>query len=104
MTELRHERSTLWVLWVKQILPPKVKLGAVVMVYGKLMTFGNGRSFQLVDSVLCKGKPQATGAALSKLLQPFIVDPSTYLPADLIHGDDFEGLVLPQPAMRGPIP
>jgi len=80
VTFLRSGRCRICVKWFNFALPPKVKVGAAIMVYGKLMTLHNGRVFQLVDSVVFNGRSGRTVLKeLSKALDRFIVDPSTYL-------------------------
>jgi len=59
------------------------------MAYGKVMTFSNGRSIQLIDSVLVKKlPPMKASALLSQALSPFIVDPKSYMPQAPEYGDD----------------
>jgi hypothetical protein len=54
---------------------------------GKMMTFGNGRTFQLVDSVLVEMRTASQAAReLSKAFEGFIVDPSTYLKGRMANG------------------
>jgi hypothetical protein len=76
---MRHSRALINVKWYRHVLPPGVKVGATVMVMGKVMTFNNGRTFQLVDSVVLKLSPVKAAKALSELLSPFVVDPESYL-------------------------
>jgi hypothetical protein len=88
-TLLRHSRAQINVKWYRHTLPPKVKIGATVMVMGKIMTFGNGRTFQLVDSVLVEMRTASQAAReLSKTFERFIVDPSTYLNGRTANGHD----------------
>src|SRR5262249_45238910 len=56
-TLLRSEHAMIRVRWFKDTLPPGVKIGAIVTVYGKLVTFNNGRMFQLIDSVVLELPP-----------------------------------------------
>lgn len=75
-TLVQSQRSRTWVIWFDHLLPPGVKVGADVIAWGKLMTFGNARSFQLVDSVLIKTiKGRAISQGLAEFLKPYIVPP-----------------------------
>jgi hypothetical protein len=98
-TVVRHSRCRVEVKWFKNVLPPKVKIGARITVLGKVMTFSNGRSFQLTDSVLLTKRPRAIQAALAELLEGLVVDPQTYL--SMMDEYDHElrstQLELPQP-------
>jgi hypothetical protein len=93
---MRHSRALINVKWYRHVLPPGVKVGATVMVMGKVMTFNNGRTFQLVDSVLLKLPPVKAAKLISDALSPFIVDPESYLPK---YTDGVEG-----PAPNGSAP
>lgn len=98
-TTIRHSRCRIEVKWFKHVLPPRVRVGSKVTVLGKVMTFSNGRSFQLVDTVLLTKRPRAIAAALSSLLQGLVVEPKTYLSGN--GADDHElraeNLEMPQP-------
>jgi hypothetical protein len=80
-TILRHSHCRVEVKWYKNELPPKVKVGAKITVLGKVMTFSNGRSFQLLDTVMLKQRPRAIQAAIAQLLAGLVVEPKTYLNA-----------------------
>jgi hypothetical protein len=90
---VRHNRALINIKWYKHVLPPKVKIGSTVTVMGKMMTFNNGRTFQLLDSVLLKLPPVRAAKVLSDVLSPFIVDPESYLPkyADGVEGRAAKG-------------
>lgn len=98
VTLVQGPRARTWVQWHDHKLPPGVAIGRDVMAYGKLMTFGNARSFQIINSVLIKAKSrQSLCVALSKFLNAFIVEP---LPKEAkTNGDGLAGLVLPEPEM-----
>lgn len=69
-------RATCWVNWYRGNVPPGVKIGADVIAYGKIMTFGNARTFQVVDAVLITGKTRKEiASALSAMLAGSIVEP-----------------------------
>lgn len=66
----------MWIAWYDYLLPDGVKVGAEVIAYGKLMTFGNARTSQIVDAVLIEGIQQVKlGAALAEALADYIVEP-----------------------------
>lgn len=75
-TLVQSARSRTWVGWYGHMMPPGVKVGAEVIVWGKMMTFGNARSFQLVDAVVVKGITGLKIAqGLADILKPHIVPP-----------------------------
>lgn len=93
-TLIRHSRCRVEVKWYKNVLPPRVKIGAKVAVLGKVMTFSNGRSFQLIDTVLLTRQPREIMVALTKLIDGLVVDPKSFLKDNELHRQD---MALPQP-------
>ena len=85
---MQSPRCRTWVAWFDHLLPNGVAVGRDVIVYGKLMTFGNARSFQLVDAVVIKniGRRQIA-AALAEVLKDYIVEPPAR-PGPLPNGHD----------------
>jgi hypothetical protein len=76
ITLVQGQRCRVWVQWFGYQLPEGVRFGQDIIAYGKLMTFGNARSFQIIDSVLIKGVSRLEiSEALSKFLKEFIVAP-----------------------------
>jgi hypothetical protein len=74
---VQTRRSRTWVGWTEKRLPPGVKVGARVIAWGKLVTFGNARSFHILDSVLLEGISRVQiGRELAKLFEPYIVEGS----------------------------
>jgi hypothetical protein len=72
---VQNRRARTWVVWHEHKLPPGVKIGARITAWGKLITFGNARSFQIADSVMLEGiSSNRIVAALAKILEPYIVE------------------------------
>jgi hypothetical protein len=78
-THIRHSNCRVETKWYKNELPPKVKVGARITVLGKVMTFSNGRTFQLFDTVMLTKRPRAVQAAIAELLAGLVIEPHTYL-------------------------
>jgi hypothetical protein len=74
VTLVQSQRARTWVVWQDWKLPPGVKIGARITAWGKLITFGNARSFQIVNSVMLERiSGKRIVAALAKILEPYIV-------------------------------
>ncbi len=100
-TLLRHSRCKVEIKWYRHELPPGVRIGSRITVLGKVMTFSNGRSFQLLDTVLLTKRPRAIAKAIAELLDGLVVEPETYLRNTGQNGDVLrhEKLELSQPEM-----
>lgn len=88
VTWLKNRRCIIRVHWFRHVLPPKIKLGANVVVIGKLLSFDAGEKQILADAVLTTLRQREASRALCRLFDKSIIDPDTYLPPELRNEHD----------------